>query len=223
MHLKILVIDESQLFMGSANMTGESLRMHSNLMTGMESPALASLVKKKADSMEEVGCNSATIPHQDFLMGGQKVEFWFLPDDKGAANRIKGLIEAATKTIRIAMFTWTRRDFAEAVIDARKRGVKVEVILDFAQSQSASAPIMKFLIQRSIPVRLSQGNGLLHHKMMLIDGTTLVNGSANWTKNGFTQNDDCFIVLHDLTEGQRSQLDSLWSIMVKESAPSSYR
>ncbi len=223
MHQKILVIDGSQVFLGSANMTGESLRMHSNLVTGMESPPLASLIQKKADSFEEVGCNSIQIPHQDFIMGGQKLELWFLPDDRGAVTHIKGLIEGARKTLRIAMFTWTRRDFAQAVIDASKRGVKVEVLMDYTSSQGASANIMKFLIQRGIPVRLSQGNGLLHHKLMIVDGQTLVNGSANWTKNAFTQNDDCFLVLHDLTEPQQKQLDVLWTVMVKESAPSKYR
>lgn len=223
MHQKILVVDKSQVWIGSANMTGESLRMHSNLVTAMVSPDLAAIVTEKADSFEEVGCNSKKISHRDYLMGNQKVEMWFLPDDRGAVNRIKSLIEGARKTIRVAMFTWTRRDFAEKLIEAYKRGIKVEVVLDYNSSQGSSANIMKFLIQRGIPVRLSQGEGLLHHKFMLVDDTTLVNGSANWTKAAFTQNDDCFIVIHDLNEEQRKQLDAIWSDIMKESAPSKYR
>ncbi|MCE5319083.1 MAG: phospholipase D-like domain-containing protein [Parachlamydia sp.] len=223
MHQKILVIDNRQVWIGSANMTGESLQLHSNLVTGMESPALASLIDEKASSMQEVGCNSRRFPHQEFLMGGQKLEMWFLPDNREAVNRIKSLIASAKKTIRVAMFTWTRRDFAQAIVEAYKRGVKVEVVLDYNQSKGASATIMKFLIQRGIAVRLGQGAGLFHHKFLWIDGTTLVNGSANWTGNGFTQNDDCFIVLHDLSEEQRKSMEELWKGVLQGSAPSKYR
>lgn len=223
MHQKILVIDNRQVWIGSANMTGDSLRLHSNLVIGMESPALASLIAEKAGSMQEVGCICQRIPHQEFLMGGQKVEMCFLPDDREAVNRIKTLIASAKKTIRIAMFTWTRRDFAQAVVDAYKRGVKVEVVIDYNQSQGASSKIMKFLIQRGIGVRIGKGEGLFHHKFLWIDGTTLVNGSANWTSNGFKKNDDCFIVLHDLTEEQRKGMEELWKSILEASVPSKYR
>lgn len=223
MHQKILVIDNSQVWIGSANMTGESLQMHANLVTGMESHALAALIAEKANSFEEVGSNSQRIQHREFRLGGQQVEMWFLPDDKGAIDRIKSLIEGARKTIRVAMFTWTRRDLAQAIIDAQKRGVKVEVVIDYNASQGAGASIMKFLIQSHVPVQVSQGSALFHHKFLWIDGTTLVNGSANWTKAAFTQNDDCFIVMHDLTDEQRGQMESLWSTILQESAPSKYR
>ena len=223
MHQKILVIDKAQVWIGSANMTGESLRMHANLVAGMESPALAAMIDEKAGGFEEVGCNSKKISHRDFLMGDQKVEMWFLPDDRTAIQRIKALIEGARKTIRVAMFTWTRRDFAQSLIDASKRGVKVEVVLDYNSSQGSSANIMKFLIQKGLHVRLSQGSALFHHKFMLVDETTLVNGSANWTKAAFTQNDDCFLVIHDLNKEQRMQMGTLWTEIVRDSAPSKYR
>jgi phosphatidylserine/phosphatidylglycerophosphate/cardiolipin synthase-like enzyme len=220
MHQKILVIDGRQVWIGSANMTGESLNLHANLVTGMESPALAHMIAEKADSFEEVGCNSYKLPHRDFSIAGQKLEAWFLPDDAKAVSRIKALIETAQKSLRIAMFTWTRRDLAEAVCSAHKRGVKVEVLLDYHSSQGASSKIMKFLLQKGIPVQVSQGNGLLHHKFLLVDGKTLVNGSANWTRAAFTQNDDCFIVLHELNDPQIQQLDALWTALKQESIPS---
>lgn len=223
MHQKILVIDNRQVWIGSANMTGDSLQLHSNLVAGMESPALASLIFEKAGSMQEVGCNSQRILHQEFLMGGQKVEMWFLPDDREAVARVKTLIASAKKTIRVAMFTWTRHDFAQEIVNAYKRGVQVEVVLDYNQSQGASGKSMKFLIQRGIAVRVSQGAGLFHHKFLWIDETTLVNGSANWTKAAFTHNDDCFIVIHDLTEDQRKLMANLWFNILETSAPSKYR
>lgn len=218
MHQKILVVDGAQVWIGSANMTGESLRMHGNLVTAMHSPALGQMIHEKAAAMPEEG-RGAAISHRQFLLGGQNLEMWFLPDDKGAVRKLKGMIESAQKTVRVAMFTWTRKDLAQAVVEAAKRGVKVEVVLDHFAGNGAGAHVAKFLKTNGIPVFLSQGSALLHHKFMYIDGETLVNGSANWTKAAFTQNDDCFLVLHNLSDQQKSQMDRLWDVIKKESTP----
>jgi phosphatidylserine/phosphatidylglycerophosphate/cardiolipin synthase-like enzyme len=221
-HQKILLIDGKSLLLGSANMTGESLKMHGNLMLGFESPALGKMVEEKLASLNEDG-DRAIIPHQSFVMDGQKVEMWFLPDDRGAIERIKQLMRSAKKTIRVAMFTWTRYDFADEIVAAAYRGVKVQIVLDNNQGQGASAKIVKLLAKKHIPIRLSSSAGLLHHKFMIVDDTILVNGSANWTKAAFTQNDDCFIVLQDLTDKQKEQLTRLWSIVWAESKPPDLR
>src|SRR5262249_9990457 len=46
MHLKILMIDDKETWIGSANMTGESLRMHGNLVAVIASPSVANVVKQ---------------------------------------------------------------------------------------------------------------------------------------------------------------------------------
>ncbi len=53
MHQKILVIDHRETWIGSANMTGESLRMHGNLVNAVYSPELADFVWEKANSFIE--------------------------------------------------------------------------------------------------------------------------------------------------------------------------
>ena len=109
------------------------------------------------------------------------------------------------------MFTWTRFDLADAVISAKKRGVNVEVILDRNASNGVSQKIAKKLLEGGISVRVNQGQELLHHKLLLIDNETLVNGSANWTKAAFTNNDDFFLILSPLTDSQRKALDEMWA------------
>lgn len=220
MHLKILVVDGAQTWIGSANMTGESLKMHGNLIMALQSPALGDAIKTKANQMPEQG-RGQNFLHRHFLIGGQTVELWFLPDDTQALTRLHTLISTAKKTIRVAMFTWTRMDLAQAVVDAANRGVKVEVVLDHYSAHGASSNVAHFLKKKGIPTYLNQSNGLLHHKFLYIDDQTLVNGSANWTKAAFKQNDDCFIVLNDLSPTQQTQLNSLWSLLIKESSKQS--
>lgn len=218
MHLKILVIDEEMTFIGSANMTKDSLQSHGNLVLGVPSLALAKYVTAKAESLdiERLG---APFNHQEFTCGGQKLDLWFLPDNREASLKLKSLIRSAKKTIRIAMFTWTRKDFAQNVIDAVKRGVDAEVVIDYYQGKGASESIVQLLKKQGVKVRISRGGPLLHHKFLVVDDQTLVNGSANWTKAAFTRNDDCFIILTTLTEDQKAKLKSLWNIIWTTSIP----
>ncbi len=215
MHQKILVIDGIQTWIGSANMTSESLRMHANLVAAIQSEPVAQYVSEKAQSLTVQG-RSPLFPTQSFLLGPQTMELWFLPDNTEAVDRLLQLIEEAKESIQVAMFTWTRHDLTRAIIAAHKRGLKVEVVVDQYSGKGASSEVVAMLMEAGISVSLSRGTALLHHKMMIVDGRVLVNGSANWTKAAFTQNDDCFMVLYGLTEPQKERLETLWDVFRNE-------
>lgn len=209
MHQKILVLDESEVWLGSANFTPDSLNSQPNLVAAMQCKALAKVIVDKAHGMSE-SAYETPCKDQHFTIGGQKVELWFLPDtNKLAAERILELINSAKKTIRVGMFTFTRSDFAQALIKAKKRGINVEVFLDHYSSKGASSKIAALLKSQKIAVYTNPGQSLLHYKFLLIDDAILVNGSANWTQAAFKQNDDCFIILHPLTTDQKDQLIKL--------------
>ncbi len=216
MHQKILVVDDVKSWIGSANFTPTSLRSYGNLVTGFYCSELANALQRKAAALANEGKYSVTHP-SEHIISGQKVELWFLPDASDAIDRVKNMIRTATKTIKIAMFTWTRQDFANEVIKANKKGVDVEVVIDRNSGQGASSIIVELLRVNRLKVRVSQGSELLHHKFMIVDDQVLINGSANWTKAAFTQNDDCFIILHDLNDEQRIFLDRLWKVIINES------
>lgn len=218
MHQKILVIDGQETWLGSANMTSESLRMHGNLITAMKSAAIADHIIAKAATMQ-VGGHGRPFPHRTFDIGGQEIELWFLPDDKRAVARLQELIRGAQKTVKVAMFTFTRYDLAQALIDAKKRGLKTEVVIDHNSGKGASAKVAAMLKAGGVDVSFSRGSSLLHHKFLYIDGTTLAHGSANWTKAAFTQNDDCFIVMPALTDAQHQHMEALWTVVSNEGAP----
>lgn len=218
MHQKILILDDKQIILGSANLTPSSLKIHGNLVIGLENPALAEALTKRAKSMDEDGAVNAPLLHQETQAGTQNLELWVLPDDPAAVERMIQLFRSAQKTIKVAMFTWTRTDFTQELINAAKRGVQVEAVLDRYAGKGASAKIVRMLEQAKIPVRLSTGQGLLHHKFAYIDDRILVNGSANWTNSAFKVNDDYFVVVYPLTEEQRVKMNQLWQVIVRNSA-----
>ena len=215
MHLKILIIDETLVWIGSANLTGESLRLHGNLVAGFDSPEMAKWIFQKVAYL--ANGESAYIPQQAFQIGDQIVELWFLPDREGAVQRIRGLIRGAKKSIKVAMFTWTRLDFANDIVSAKIRGIDVQIVLDSNSSKGASLGVVKALQNGQVPFRINTSRGLLHYKTMIIDDTILVNGSANWTKAAFTQNEDCFIVLNPLNSEQKGLLKDMWKTILKNS------
>lgn len=218
MHQKILLIDDCNAWVGSANMTPPSLRMHGNLLIGLRNQDFGKTIAEKAQMMTTVG-KIKHIETQCFSIGGQATEMWFLPDNTDAIGRLKQMIQIAEKSLKVAMFTWTRFDLAQEVIDAKQRGVDVQVIIDQHSGCGVSAKVVEYLRKGGIPVRLSTGGKLLHHKFMIIDDKVLVNGSANWTKAAFIQNDDCFMVIHNLNEKQQCHLHRLWNVMITESKP----
>ncbi|MCC5832764.1 MAG: phosphatidylserine/phosphatidylglycerophosphate/cardiolipin synthase family protein [Chlamydiales bacterium] len=198
MHQKILIVDGKRVWIGSANFTTESLRLHDNLVAGLNSPELAQLIL------------SESFGHT-FIIGDQRLEFWSLPrDKKNAFSRLIELIDKAEDSIRVAMYTWTHPELTDAVIRAHKRGVLVEVILDRGQANGVGRITTKRLVEAGLCVWLSSGQKLLHHKCLWVDEKILVNGSANWTKAAFSKNKDCFFILNDLTEDQQNKLRTMW-------------
>jgi len=76
MHQKIIVIDHKMVFIGSANMTPTSLRMHDNLVAGFVSEPIAQFLEKHKPFTP--GYFRTKIARQD-------VELWLLPDPRGHA------------------------------------------------------------------------------------------------------------------------------------------
>lgn len=215
MHLKILVIDEAQVWIGSANMTYDSLRTHGNIVLAMTNPALAATIRKRADETPASGAAPRT-PVITFTQNAQTGELWFLPSPEQGLQRLITAIQEAKSQVRIAMFTWTHPLLTEAVIDAHRRGLHVEVVIDSNQGQGAGAETVHKLKKAKVKTSLSNGEGLLHYKMLIIDDHTLVCGSANWTRSAFKHNDDCMLFLFPLNPAQNQSLDQLWSRVIRE-------
>lgn len=211
MHQKIVVIDEKVVLLGSANMTKQSLQMHDNLIVGFYSPKLAKFLIDKTPF---------TSAHTSSWVGGQKIDLWILPDAKNyAIDDLRERIRRAKKEIFMAMFTLTHPLLIEEVIEAKKRGVKVQIILDRTAAKGASKKVVGLLQQAKISLSISNGIELLHHKFLLIDQKDLILGSANWTKSAFYKNRDCFLVLNNLTKSQKAFMQKLINNIVTDSTP----
>ncbi|MBI2742526.1 MAG: hypothetical protein HYX48_01245 [Chlamydiales bacterium] len=204
MHRKILIVDEERVFIGSANFTTTSLKIHDNLVAGILNPQLAHFLTR---------CDREIFP---FFTGEAAGELWLLPSQE-ALERTLELLNQAKKSIYVAMFTLTHPELTRALIEAHARGVDVRVAVDHYTAEGASLPMLKALQNAGVPLYLSAGQQLFHHKWALIDSSTLLLGSANWTQAAFARNQDCFLVLPALSQKQLSQIQKIWKIIELES------
>ena len=200
MHRKIVILDESTVFIGSANMTTSSLQLHDNLTLGMYDPKMAQFLKSPTEK---------TYAFETGLL-------WLLPDPH-ALTHITGKIDAAQSTIFIAMFTLTQIDLINALIRAKTRGVDVKLAIDRYTARGASKKALQKLSSAGIEIFLSSGLPLLHHKWAYIDQEELILGSTNWTEAAFQKNDDILLFLKPLSPQIKSQIESIASALHKES------
>ncbi len=207
MHRKILIIDHSILYLGSANLTLPSLHHHGNFVMGLYSPSFAEFLTHPSST------------HYVQALDSQELHCFLLPEKKQQAlHHLLSLIDNAKKSVRVAMFTFTHPLLIDALIRAWQRGIDVAVVVDYYSGRGASKKAVARLTSEDVPITFSRGQELLHHKWAIIDDTTFAMGSANWTKAAFVKNEDFLLSLSPLTSDQIQFLNRLWRVLELESS-----
>jgi phosphatidylserine/phosphatidylglycerophosphate/cardiolipin synthase-like enzyme len=114
-----------------------------------------------------------------------------LPDD--SAKPLLDAIAGASKSLRVKMFVFSDRMLLQAVVGARRRGVKVLVILNPARrsGEEDNEATRKKLI--SAGVEVSNGNpefSLTHEKSMVVDDAIAFVSSLNWATQNMSATRD---------------------------------
>jgi cardiolipin synthase A/B len=124
-----------------------------------------------------------------------------LPDD--TANAIIDPINAARHALNIRMFLFTDRTLLNAVIAARRRGVKVRVMLNPARRDGTdeNGPARGALLASGVSVRHSSSEfAVTHQKSMVIDNRVGLVESLNWETRDLTQTRDYAVETTDKAE-----------------------
>ena len=126
-----------------------------------------------SDPSPTVAFNGKLFPHAIFSPNG------------GSVAWIEKAIEATEASIDVAMFSFFEQSLADALLERKRAGKKIRVVLDLAQA--SRSPVAKFLRENGFDVRLSRGRdgkqGVLHDKFAIFDKKLLETGSFNWTNN----------------------------------------
>jgi len=85
---------------------------------------------------------------------------------------------------------------AAALVDASKRGVKVEVILDKSQRTKKYSEA-DFVAHAGIPTFIDSRHAIARNKIIVIDGAVVLTGSFNFTKAAESSNAENLLVIRD--------------------------
>jgi len=128
-------------------------------------------------------------------------EVYFSPHG-GATDVVIRELNKAKNTLLVQAYTFSSAAIAKALLNAYKRGVKVEVILDKSQkTQNYSSAT--FLYNQGIPVKIDAQHAIAHSKVMIIDGETVITGSFNFTKAAEENNAENLLVIYDKKLAER--------------------
>jgi phosphatidylserine/phosphatidylglycerophosphate/cardiolipin synthase-like enzyme len=121
------------------------------------------------------------------------VNVYFSPKG-GCTNAIINEIEQAKTEILVQAYSFTSAPIARALLNAHKRGINVQVILDKSQ-KSQKYTSATFLINSGIPTYIDSKHAIAHNKIMIIDKEIVITGSFNFTKAAEEKNAENLLIL----------------------------
>ena len=120
----------------------------------------------------------------------------------------KKMIQEAKHSIQVMMFEMGYYDqypntpsnlLIKELIDARKRGVKVEVILEVKEGEDRTTKrnrhTGKILSEGGVEVIYDSLSKTTHAKLMVADGQLTLLGSTNWTYYALTNNNEASVLV----------------------------
>lgn len=171
-------------------------------MTGMVEEAVDNLVQSH---------ESVTLPAKG------TVEVAFSP--KGVAPLLRcGSLGEAKQSIRVAAYGLTSNPIGKALLEAKKRGVDVRVVVDKEHNGKRDTPnsIASFLAANEIPVRVDRAVRIQHNKVIIVDGLSVQNGSFNLTAAAQTSNAENIVIHRNFPELAKTFTDN-WNHLWAES------
>ena len=159
------------------------------------------------------------------------IEVFFTQPDLLSRSTFRGGPDASlAESIRRARFQvdlavyrldlWSVRD---ALLDAHNRGVKVRIVTEDSHLDQDE---IQDLMEAGVPVISDHGQGLMHHKFVVIDQEEVWTGSMNFTLNGAYRHDNALLHVRSqevaknfTTEFEEMFIDGLFGENVRVDTP----
>lgn len=107
-------------------------------------------------------------------------------------------IGSARQSLQLAGYVFTSPQVAKALIEARKRGVDVQVLIDQRENRGkANIAAQNLILNAGIPLRTVSAYTIHHDKYIVIDGRSVQTGSFNYTQGAARSNSENVLVVWD--------------------------
>jgi len=211
----------------------ESEGVYTSLDSAFEAFDTHAGTARSEKSVPEGGLQPATKPKYPFRrirFNGQSFpSVAFRPDQPVTAQIIKA-VETAEKSIDIALYEFRQKEVLKALGEARRRGVKIRVIVDFKSAFPARREGQSYWPQRALELQslIDQGfdvtilrgiqrYGIMHNKVAIFDGKLALFGSFNWS---YTSERNHFENINFFNDAKRIEgLQAYWDYLRGNSVP----
>ncbi len=112
----------------------------------------------------------------------------------GCTEAIVNQIDNAKSEILIQAYSFTSAPIAKALVNAHKRGIHVEIILD-KSNKSAKYSAGDFTAHMGVTTYIDSMHAIAHNKIIIIDKETVITGSFNFTKAAEEKNAENLLIL----------------------------
>ncbi len=208
------------------DMLNPSSRGNANNMVKINCPEVAQAFQTEFDRMfksKQFKRKKSDRPAQLFTIGNTKLQLHFSPSPKrsnwntSSNGLIAETLTQAKTSVDLALFVFSDPKLSTQLAPLTKRSIVVRGLFD---AGFIKRPYSKSLDMLGLPVPCQSKNpkntsrpwkppaqsvgiptlppgDLLHHKFAIVDRTTVVLGSHNWTAAGNHENDETLLVITD--------------------------
>ena len=129
-------------------------------------------------------------------------------------SNIISLANGSQNNIIIALHSFNNNNIFNAILEAKKRGVDIKIIIDRSQ-EKIDGSVVKKLLQDNFSLKFKKSSRIESNKFAIFDSLSLVNGSYSWNNStpSDTNTENCMIDKRaHIIDFYKNNFEELWSI-----------
>ena len=198
MHNKFFVFDGTCIWTGSFNISvNAAYRNNENALYFCSDEVAKNYTTEFNELFSgKFGASSpADTPFPEFTIQGIKIENYFAPEDH-VMDQVVAEVLTAKESIHFMAFSFTSDSLGKAMIDDMEKQVKVQGVFESPGADSQYSEC-KPLLDKGADVTLDGNPRTFHHKVIIVDGETVILGSFNFSNSANEENDENLLIIHD--------------------------
>jgi phosphatidylserine/phosphatidylglycerophosphate/cardiolipin synthase-like enzyme len=112
----------------------------------------------------------------------------------GCQDAIARELKQARREILVQAYSFTAEPLALALVEAKKQGVRVEIVLDKSNELDRFSDL-HILLEHGMDVKIDHDHAIAHNKIIIIDKTTVITGSFNFTNQAEHENAENLLLI----------------------------
>jgi phosphatidylserine/phosphatidylglycerophosphate/cardiolipin synthase-like enzyme len=125
----------------------------------------------------------------------------------GCTETVVAEIARARHEVLVLAYSFTSQAIAKGLVEAKLRGVQVEVVLDHSNETEPHTDL-HFFLQEGLKPLIDPQHAIAHNKVMIIDRHTVITGSFNFTEHAEHNNAENLLVLRNYADLARAYRDN---------------